>query len=107
MLPTAIQHTNTTHSTATIEWRISAISYTPESYYVEYGTNVASLNQQSSTATSGSDLTVTNQIYSVVITELLSNITYYYRLVSTNSFTSTRSYLNTFVTVSVRKFIDI
>lgn len=101
--PTAVQYTNTTHSTATIEWRIPTITYTPETYYVEYGTSPTSLNEQTSIIGSGSDLTLSNEIYSVVITGLLSNTTYYYRVVASNNFTSSRSTLGSFVTVSLRK----
>lgn len=101
--PTSVQFINTTHNTATVEWRIREITYTPESYYVEYGTDPTSLTQRSSTIPSGSDLTATNQLYSVVISGLLSNTTYHYRVVAGNTFSSTRSSLNSFLTISLRK----
>ena len=72
-------------------------------YYVAYGTSSTSLNERSSSIQSGGDLTLTNQIYSVIISGLLPNTTYYYQVVSSNSFTSTRSSLGSFVTVSLRK----
>ena len=101
--PTSVRYTNTTHSTATIEWRVQSITYTPETYYVEYGTSPSILDQQSLSTGSGDDLTVMNQIYSLDITGLSSNTTYYYRVVSANSFASTRSSVGSFVTVSLRK----
>ena len=101
--PTSVRYTNTTHSTATIEWRVQSITYTPETYYVEYGTSPSVLDQQSLSTGSGDDLTVMNQIYSLDITGLSSNTTYYYRVVSANSFASTRSSVGSFVTVSLRK----
>ena len=102
--PTSVRYINTTHSTATIEWRISSIAYTPETYYVEYGTSRSVLNQQSRSIESGSDLTITNQLYSVDITGLMSNTTYYYRVVASNSFTSTPSTISSFVTITLRKY---
>ena len=48
---------------------------------------------------------MTNQIYSVVISGLLSNTTYYYQAVATNSFSSARSSVNSVVTVSLRKLV--
>ena len=101
--PQAVQHTNTTHSTATIEWRIPVITYTPESYYVEYGTSIASLVERSTVIESGSNLSIVNRIYSVVISGLSSNMTYFYQVVSSNTLTSSRSPLKSFVTVSQRK----
>lgn len=98
-----MQYTNTTHSTATIEWRIPAITYTPENYFVVYGTSASSLNERSTSIGSGSDIAITSQIYSVVLTGLLSNTTYYYQVVASNGFSSTRSSLGSFVTVSLRK----
>lgn len=102
--PTGVQFTNTSHSTVNIEWRIPAISYTPETYHVEYGTSSTSLNLRSSSVQSGIDLTIANQIYSVVIRGLVSNTTYYYRVVASNSFSSTRSTLQSFDTVTLCMF---
>ena len=104
--PTSVRYINTTHSTATIEWRISSVTYTPETYYIEHGTSPSMLDQQSLSVRSGSDLTITNQLYSVDITGLTSNTTYYYRAVASNSFASTPSTLKTFITISLRKYLN-
>ena len=64
------------------------------------------LDQQSRSIESGSDLTITNQLYSVDITGLTSNTTYYYRVVASNSFTSTPSTISSFVTVTLRKYLN-
>ena len=101
--PQAVLFTNTTYSTATIEWRIPAIAYTSETYYVEYGTSITSLDGHSSIIESGSSLSVVNKIYSVVLSGLSFNTTYFYRVVATNTLTSIRSSLNSFVTVPQRK----
>ena len=102
-MPTSVRFTNTSHSTATLEWRIPLITYTPETYYIEYGISSTMLDQRSVSTGSGGDLTVMNQVYSVDLTGLSSNTTYYYRVVASNSFTSTSSSLGTFVTVSLCK----
>ncbi len=103
MQPTAVQYTNTTHSTATIEWRITEIGYTPENYFIQYGTSALSLSQRTQSIGSGSDLTITNQIYSEMISGLASNTTYYYRVFASNSFASTTSSIGSFVTVPLRE----
>lgn len=79
------------------------ITYTPENYYIEYGISPTMLDQRSVSTGSGGDLTIMNQVYSVDLTGLSSNTTYYYRAVASNSFTSTSSSVGTFVTVSLRK----
>lgn len=81
------------------------ITYTPETYYIEYGISPTMLDQRSVNRASGSDLTVMNQMYSVDLTGLSSNTTYYYRAVASNSFASTSSSLGSFVTVSLRKYL--
>ncbi len=55
---------------------------------------------------SGSDLTITNQLYSVDITGLTSNTTYYFRVIASNSFTSTPSTISNFITVILRKYLN-
>jgi hypothetical protein len=102
-----VRFTNTTHSTATIEWRVSRINYTPESYSVEYGTSSRLLEFETTSIESGSDITITNQIYSVDIRDLSFNTTYYYQVVASNSFGSTYSSVKSFVTVSLSKLIKI
>ena len=52
---------------------------------------------------SGDDVTVSNQIYSLDITGLSSNTTYYYRVVSSNTFATSPSDVSSFITVSLRK----
>ena len=101
VVATSTRYINGSHSTATIEWRVSAISYTPENYTVEYGTSSSSLTERSTTLSSSSDLTVTNMLYSVTITGLSSNTTYYYRVVSSNGFFSTATSQRSFVSVAL------
>lgn len=64
------------------------------------------LDLQSQSVGSGSELTITNQLYSVGVTGLISNTTYYFRVVASNSFTSTPSTISSFVTVVLRKYLN-
>ena len=105
--PTSVRFTNTTHSTATIEWRMSRINYTPESYSVQYGTRSTLLELETMSIESGSDVTITNRIYSVDIRGLTFNTTYYYQVTASNSFGSTYSSVKSFVTVSLSKLVKI
>ena len=76
---------NTSHSAATLEWRIPEIAYDPEMYRVEFGTTQTILNRTSTEVTGSNELTTTNQRYTVELSDLLSETTYYYRVVSTNN----------------------
>ena len=90
---------------ATIEWRVPSITYTPETYYIEYGTSPTLQNQQTPVIRSGDDLTVSNRMYSLDITGLSSNTTYYYRVVTYNNYASTHSSVGSFVTASQSKIL--
>ena len=73
---------NVTTDSAIIQWTVSYISYSPETYVVKYGTSQDTLIQNSSTIYSGDDLTITNITYSVKLKE---NTTYYVHVVATNT----------------------
>ena len=82
---------------------MSQINYTPETYSVKYGTSSSSLELETASIGSGNDVTLTNQIYSVDLTGLIFNTTYYYQVVASNSFGSSYSTVKSFVTVSLSK----
>ncbi len=67
------------------------IAYTPETYVVHYGTDMSALDEMSDTVTSGSDFKITNQQFSILLTDLMVFTQYYYQLVATNTFKSTTS----------------
>ena len=79
--------------TATIQWRVTSLTYDPETYVVEYGTdrNNLNLNTAGTIVTSGGDITLENFIRSVQLNNLVFNTDYYYRVVATNSAGSTRT----------------
>lgn len=72
---------------------------------MKYGTSSSSLDQETPSIESGSDLSITNQIYSVDIRGLIFNTTYYYQVVASNSFGSSYSSVRSFVTVSLSKLV--
>ena len=86
-----------THNTALIQWTVSSIVYTPETYVVEYGTSQDSLDMTSDPTHSGEDITIASVTYSVTLSDLRENTTYYVHIVATN--TADRS-----TTISVERF---
>ena len=70
---------------AIILWTVVYISYSPETYIVQYGTCGESLNQNSSSVYSGDDITITRKTYSVVLSGLSANTTYYVQVLATNT----------------------
>ena len=100
-----VRFTETSHSSATVEWRVPFIAYTPEVYHVEYGLSPTELSQSSQTVGSGSDFSVTNQLYSINLVGLTADTTYYYQVVATNSYASNQSSLASFTSVTLRKFL--
>ena len=94
----AVTATNIQDSSALIQWTVSSIAYTPETYVVEYGTSQDSLDMTSDPTHSGEDITIANVTYSVTLSDLRENTTYYVRIVATN--TAGRS-----TTISVDRFM--
>ena len=76
---------NITTDSAIIQWTVSYISYSPETYVVKYGTSQDTLIQNSSTTYSGDDITITNMTYSAKLSNLKENTTYYVQVVATNT----------------------
>ena len=91
MIPVSIQVIASDSNSVTIQWTISSISYTPETYHVEYGTNMNQLDQQSPRQDSGSNIMVHGITYSQELTNLQPEVNYYYRIVSTNDVGSSAS----------------
>ncbi len=80
-------------NSATINWSVPIVSYTPETYIVYYGISTDNLNYSTNDVDSlgienESFLTAQDEEYSVDITGLTSGMKYYYQLNSSNSFSS-------------------
>ena len=99
MQPTNVRVISTDATTATVQWTVPLIAYTPETYVVSYSTG--SLKRQvlmSDPVESGADFDAVNQMFSVELTGLEPNTAYNYQVVSSNTedtITSESQSLNT------------
>ena len=96
--PSQVSVISVSHEDAEIEWRVLIISFTPESYHVEYGLSPQSLNLTSDTTTGTLDIQATDSIYSSTITQLQEHSIYYYQIVAINSIGTARSGVKYFTT---------
>ncbi len=102
---TDLNATNVQYDRATIQWTVPVIAYTPETYVVNYGTDMSALNSMSETTSSGSDFEQNELILSVQLLGLLSGTVYYYQLVANNTFNATESSVEAIQTQEDRKNI--
>ena len=97
--PTNVRVVSTDATTATVQWTVPLIAYTPETYIVSYSTG--SLTRQvlmSDPVESGADFDAENQTFSVELTGLEPNTAYNYQVISSNTedtITSASQSLNT------------
>ena len=99
MMPVLVGTGSISDSSALIQWRVSSIAYTPETYVVKYGTSQDSLNMTSDPTHSGEDITIANVTYSVTLSDLREKTTYYVHIVATNTAgRSTTSNVESFTT---------
>ena len=84
-MPVLVRTGSISDSSALIQWTVSSIAYTPETYVVEYGTSQDSLDMTSDPTHSGEDITIANVTYSVTLSDLRENTTYYVHIVATNT----------------------
>lgn len=96
-------YSEVSHTSAKISWIVSAISYTPEMYFVAFGLNPNHLVSNSSLVTGSTDLMVRNEIFSLVLSDLTPDTTYYIKVVAVNSYGSTKSSTISFQSVPLRK----
>ena len=82
----------------TVQWRVSHISYSPETYVVQYGTSRESLIHNSSRTHSEEGV----MTYSVKLSGLRDSTTYYVQVLATNTaLRSSRSSVENFTTLSI------
>ena len=86
-----------------IRWMVPIIAYTPETYVVNYGTSMGSLDMTSAMVMSGSDFEAVNQVFSVALTGLVDTTTYFYQVVATNRQGRTSSDVQSFTATILRK----
>ena len=83
-----------TPDSANIIFTVPNVAYTPETYFVQYGLTSTSLNLTSDTERTRlqlvdcvhSFITAENEDYTIIITGLVINTPYFYRVVANNTF---------------------
>lgn len=98
MEPIDVVHTTLSSELAEIQWLVPAIAYTPEDYTVIYGRDPAVLNYSSSVVIGTDNIMQTNQMYSVILSNLEANTTYYYQVIARNSIGVNSSDVKTLLT---------
>lgn len=88
-----------------VSWIVTAIVYTHENYFIEYGQNNDTLNMRSEIVTGSADLTSTNLVFLANVTGLRPFTSYYYRVVASNSFTRSETTVKTFQTSEAGKHL--
>ena len=99
--PTAGEVTYLTHKTAVIEWRVASIAFSPELYTFMYSrsTTPDDVNTiMTEPQFSGTDITLTDQVYSVRLENLSPTTTYYYYIKAENTFGMTLTNVSSFST---------
>ena len=93
MRPEDVTFREVQSDSVTVQWRVSHISYSPETYVVQYGTSRESLIHNSSRTHSEEGV----MTYSVKLSGLRDNTTYYVQVLATNTaFKSSRSSVESF-----------
>ena len=96
MKPENITFIDVKSDSVIIQWTVPYISYSPETYVVQYGTSRDSLIHNSSSTDSEEEV----MTYSVELSGLRDNTTYYVQVLATNTAQrSNRSTVHTFTTL--------
>ena len=101
--PINLMDSDTRPLSTIIDWAVPIIAYTPETYVVNYGTSMSSLDMTSAMVMSGSDFEAVNQVFSVALTGLVDTTIYFYQVVATNGQGSSSSDVRSFFTAILRK----
>ena len=97
--PTNVRVVSADATTATVQWTVPLIAYTPETYVVSYSTG--SLRCQmlmSGPVECGADFDALNQMFSVELTGLKPNTAYNYQVISSNTVGTNTSETRTLTT---------
>ena len=87
-----------------ISWTVPGVSYTQEIYIIEYGSSPDELMLTSDSVLGSTDITLTNQLYSLSLVDLQDNTTYFYKIIADNSFFMTETVVDSFTTPPLCKF---
>ena len=89
-------------TSVTVQWVVPSVTQ-QQQYTVLYGLNPQSLDQISPAVVGNSDITLTNQQYSVAISGLQIGTTYYFRISTTFGEVTFTTETNEFRTLDERK----
>ena len=93
MQPTLVMTVNITSTSATVQWAVPYLAYTPEQYTIHYGLDRESLDHMSNTIHSIQDISAKNRTYENSLHELAPNKVYYFEIHSENTFGETTTAL--------------
>jgi len=98
---------STHHDRATVQWSVSYIAYTPETYTVNYGRAINSLDIPVTSMQRGDNFTIPSQpfMFSAVLTGLDPGVTYYYQVEARNSVGPTLSAVQQFTSTELRMYM--
>lgn len=96
--PSDVQAVNISSSSATVQWVVPYLAYTPEQYTVYYGTARERLNLRTTSMNSNTDISVSNTTYEISLQALTPNTVYYYQLHSENTHAETTTVVMMFMT---------
>ena len=97
--PMTVQTVNITSNSATVQWLIPYISYTPEQYTIDFGTARETLGLRSSTLSSTTDISALNITYALTLQGLPPNTVYFFQLRSVNTYGATTTPVMLFATL--------
>jgi len=105
--PQDLMNINTRHDRATVQWSVSYIAYTPETYTVNYGHAMNSLNVSVTATQRGDNFTIPSQpfLFSAELTGLDPGVTYYYQVEARNSVGPTLSAVQQFTSNELRTYV--
>ena len=104
VLPINIEAVHIEYNSTIIQWTTTEITYTPESYYIKYGTSSNNLLLQSATLKGSDNLSTTDQEFEIKLTSLDHNTVYYYSVVSENQHETVESEIMSFQTPKLGEF---
>jgi len=94
----------TRHDRATVQWSVSYIAYTAETYTVNYVLTANSLGMTATATLRGDNFTIPSQpfMFSAELTGLDPGVTYYYQVEASNSVGPTLSAVQQFTSAELR-----
>ena len=102
--PQNLMNISTRHDRATVQWSVSYIAYTPETYTVNYVLTMNSLVMSATATLRGDNFTIPSQpfMFSAELTGLSPGVTYYYQVEARNSVGPTLSAVQQFTSAELR-----